>query len=304
MAEEAQIMSEKLLKMAFEEDLSDVGDVTSDAIFIDDKVDIYWLVAKQDGVLCGADLFRESFHYIDKRCKVDFYYSDGDLLKNGQHVARVEGSVNTLLKAERVSLNFISHMSGIATQTSLFVKAVNSDFKEIAGRGSVSQLALGRTKILDTRKTLPGWRELQKYAVKCGGGTNHRMGLYDMVMIKDNHIDSAGGITEAVRMVRSRWQDQFKIEVETRTLEEVEEALTLGVDVIMLDNMDIPTMRAAVKMVDGRALTEASGNMSLERVRAVAETGVNYISVGALTHSVTVFDFSLRKIKDTNKDER
>jgi len=306
-------MAEKLLEIAFLEDLSDLGDVTSDAIFTDDKSDTYWLVAKQDGVLCGAEIFRQAFHYIDRRCKVEFYSSDGKplqdgaLLRNGEQVARIEGAINSLLKAERVALNFISHLSGIATQTRKFVRAASLDLNERGdkspdlevneGISTDSKLSLSRTKILDTRKTLPGWRDLQKYAVRCGGGTNHRMGLYDMVMIKDNHIDSAGGITEAVNMVRRRWQERFKIEVETRTIKEVEEALSLGVDVIMFDNMDIPTMTEAVKVVNGRAATEASGNMTLERVRAVAQTGVDYISVGALTHSVTVFDFSLRKMQ-------
>jgi len=306
-------MAEKLLEIAFLEDLSDLGDVTSDAIFTDDKSDTYWLVAKQDGVLCGAEIFRQAFHYIDRRCKVEFYSSDGKplqdgaLLRNGEQVARIEGAINSLLKAERVALNFISHLSGIATQTRKFVRAASLDLNERGdkspdlevneGISTDSKLSLSRTKILDTRKTLPGWRDLQKYAVRCGGGTNHRMGLYDMVMIKDNHIDSAGGITEAVNMVRRRWQERFRIEVETRTIKEVEEALSLGVDVIMFDNMDIPTMTEAVKVVNGRAATEASGNMTLERVRAVAQTGVDYISVGALTHSVTVFDFSLRKMQ-------
>ncbi|MBF0258488.1 MAG: carboxylating nicotinate-nucleotide diphosphorylase [Desulfamplus sp.] len=280
-------MIEQLLKMAFEEDLGDAGDITSDAIFTDKRADRYSLVAKQDGVLCGADIFVQAFNYIDKACKVKFYFSDGDTLKKGQQVAIIEGSINSLLKAERVALNFISHLSGIATQVRKWTDAISK-----TGMNSITNK---RTKILDTRKTVPGWRSLQKYAVKCGGGTNHRMGLYDMVMIKDNHIDSAGGITKAVEMVRSKWKDRFKIEVETRTLKEVEEALSIGVDVIMLDNMDIPTMIEAVSMVDGKAATEASGNMTFDRIEAVAQTGVDYISVGALTHSVSVFDFSLRK---------
>lgn len=294
-------MIEKLLQMAFSEDLSEIGDITSDAIFTDDRADTYYLVAKQDGILCGADIFTQAFHYIDKGCSVKFYFSDGDTLNDGQQVARIKGSINTLLKSERVALNFISHLSGIATQTNHFVKAAGSVAKEGQGDGYGIKSESGHTtKILDTRKTIPGWRTLQKYAVKCGGGKNHRMGLYDMVMIKDNHIDSAGGIIKAVEMVRKKWQNRFKIEVETRTLEEVEDALSAGVDVIMLDNMDIATMTEAVKKINGRAATEASGNMSLERICSVAKTGVDYISVGALTHSVTVFDFSLRKLKDND----
>ncbi len=288
------IMIKKLLEMAFAEDLGDTGDITSDAIFTDNKTDTYCLVAKQDGVLCGADIFAQAFKYIDSSCKVTFSYlsnstdqvpespilKDGDILYNGQVVAKVEGAVNSLLKCERVALNFISHLSGIATEVKKWTDLISHT----------------KAKILDTRKTIPGWRYLQKYAVKCGGGTNHRMGLYDMVLIKDNHIDGIGSITKAVEMVRSKWGDRFKIEVETRTLKEVEEALDSSVEIIMLDNMDIATMRASVELISGRAATEASGNMTLQRIREVAETGVDYISVGGLTHSVTVFDFSLRKI--------
>ncbi|MBF0228260.1 MAG: carboxylating nicotinate-nucleotide diphosphorylase [Desulfamplus sp.] len=287
-------MIQKLLEMAFLEDLGDIGDITSDAIFTDNKLDNYYLVAKQDGVLCGADIFACAFHYIDKECKVEFSLSnkeksflDGDLLKCGQQIAKVQGSINTILKAERVAINFISHLSGIATEVRKWVDLL-------------SLIPNNNTKILDTRKTLPGWRQLQKYAVKCGGGTNHRMGLYDMVMIKDNHIDSIGSITKAVEIIRSKWGERFKIEVETRTLKEVQEALTNNVDIIMVDNMDIDTMKEAVKLINiktgGKIKTEASGNMNLERVKAVAETGVDYISVGSLTHSVIAFDFSLRKI--------
>lgn len=267
----------KLIEMSFFEDLQEIGDVTSDAIF-DHEKDIYHLMAKQDGILCGVDIFIRSFQYLDATCEVEFYYKDGDSLKNGDTVALVKGSIRSLLKAERTALNFISHLSGIATQTRSYVDA-----------------ASGKTKILDTRKTLPGWRELQKYAVRCGGGTNHRMGLHDMVMIKDNHIDGAGGITKAVDKIRKQWGSRFRIEVETRNLEEVQEALVAGVDVIMLDNMEVPLMKKAVGLIAGHAQTEASGNMTLDRIAQVATTGVDYISIGALTHSVPVFDFSFKK---------
>lgn len=283
-------MIDKLIEMAFEEDLSTIGDVTSDAIFTENRTDTYWLVAKQDGVLCGADIFAKVFNYITPKCTVEFYnsskgkkLSDGDTLKNGQTVAKIEGSINSLLKCERVALNFISHLSGIATEVRKWTDLISSNSNNT-------------TKILDTRKTLPGWRQLQKYAVSCGGGTNHRMGLYDMVLIKDNHIDGVGSINKAVQRVRNKWGERFKIEVETRTLQEVQEALDLGVEIIMLDNMDITTMREAVKIIGGKAATEASGNMTFERIKEVAQTRVDYISVGALTHSVTAFDFSLRKI--------
>ncbi|MBF0200954.1 MAG: carboxylating nicotinate-nucleotide diphosphorylase [Desulfamplus sp.] len=240
----------------------------------------YYLVAKQDGVLCGAVMFIRSFEYIDASCRLRFHFADGDILKSGDIVATVQGSIHSMLKAERTALNFISHLSGIATLTRSYVDAAK---------------ASGNARIMDTRKTLPGWRSLQKYAVRCGGGTNHRMGLYDMVMIKDNHIDGAGGITPAVLKVRQCWGDRFKVEVETRNLQEVQEALDAGVDVIMLDNMDETAMKEAVGIIAGRAATEASGNMNLERIPSVAGTGVDAISVGALTHSAPVFDFSFRK---------
>ncbi|WP_218121824.1 carboxylating nicotinate-nucleotide diphosphorylase [Desulforhopalus singaporensis] len=268
-----------LIRVAFGEDLQDAGDVTSDAIF-EAEQDHYFLVAKQDGVLCGTKLFAGSFHYIDVNCRVNFNFKDGDRLCSGDRVAEVTGPIRSLLTAERVALNFIAHLSGIATLTRRYVDAAASG---------------GSTRILDTRKTLAGLRLLQKYAVKCGGGTNHRMGLYDMVMIKDNHIDGAGGIGRAVEKVRKRWGNRFKIEVETRNLVEVKEALANGVDVIMLDNMDLGEMRQAVAAIGGRAKTEASGNMTIERIPEVAQTGVDYISVGALTHSVPAFDFSFRK---------
>ena len=268
-----------LVKMAFLEDLRDMGDITSDAVF-DDRKDRYRLVAKQTGVLCGVEMFVRSFQYVDRACTLTLHYEDGSSLAKGDIVADVHGPIVSLLKAERTALNFISHLSGIATQTRLFVDAAS---------------AAGSAEILDTRKTLPGWRRLQKYAVKCGGGTNHRMGLYDMVMIKDNHIDGAGSIETAVKKVRQRWGSRFRVEVETRNLEEVEAALVAGVDVIMLDNMEIAAMKEAVTRIAGRAKTEASGNMTLERIPQVSQTGVDYISVGALTHSVQAFDFSFQK---------
>ena len=177
-------------------------------------------------------------------------------------------------------MNLLSHLSGIASKTNEFVRETN-----------------GRSTILDTRKTLPGLRELQKYAVCCGGGENHRMGLYDMVMIKDNHIDAAGGIEKAVKKVREKWGSKFKIVVETRDLEEVKQAVRSGVDRIMLDNMNIETMHKAIELINGKTETEASGNMTLERISEVSRTGVDYISVGELTHTVKAFDFSLKRGK-------
>lgn len=268
----------KIVKEALKEDIKGDLDVTTEAIFTKKQKVVFKLLAKDNGVLCGKDVFVEVFKTIDKNTKVDFYFKDGSLIKKGDVVARVRGDVKTVLKGERTALNFISHLSGVSTKTSLFVKQ-----------------AEGRLKILDTRKTIPGLRILQKYAVFCGGGENHRIGLYDMVLIKDNHIDAAGGITEAVKKARKKWGYKYNVEVETRNLEEVKEALQCNVERIMLDNMDLETMKKAVEIIAKKTEAEASGNMTLERIKEVAETGVDFISFGELTHTVTVFDFSLKK---------
>lgn len=267
-----------VIKSALKEDLKNNLDVTTDAIFTKKEKVVFKLLAKDNGILCGKDVFTDVFKTIDKSCEVVFYFDDRAQIKKGDIVARVKGDIKTILKGERTSLNFISHLSGISTKTSLFVKE-----------------ARNKLQILDTRKTIPGLRLLQKYAVYCGGGKNHRIGLYDMVLIKDNHIDAAGSITNAVLNVRKKWNKKYKIEVETRNLDEVNEALNCRVDRIMLDNMDLKTMKKAVEIIDKKAETEASGNMTLQRINEVSTTGVDYISFGELTHTVTVFDFSLKK---------
>jgi len=266
-----------LIKTALQEDLDGKGDITSESIF-EDEAGEYLLISKDRGILCGSELFEGVFKYIDKNCKVYFNFKDGDSINKGDTVATVKGRVKNILTGERTALNFISHLSGIATKTGLFVDKTG-----------------GMAKILDTRKTLPGMRLLQKYAVRCGGGCNHRMGLYDMVMIKDTHIDAAGSIKKAVEKVKNKLKEGYKIEVEARNLNEVKEALECNIDRIMLDNMDISTMKKAVEIIDKRAETEASGNMTLERIEEVSRTGVDFISAGELTHSVKAFDFSLRK---------
>lgn len=270
-----------LIEMAFNEDLLDTGDITSEAIF-KDEVYSYKLMAKESGILCGIEIFTAVMNYIDINISVKNYFHDRDTINRGDIIADVSGPVVSVLKGERIALNFISHLSAIATKTSLFVKR-----------------AEGKVIILDTRKTLPGYRELQKYAVNSGGGENHRMGLYDMVMIKDNHSDAAGGITQAVEKVKAKWNDKYKIEVEARNLEEVKEALKCGVDRIMLDNMSDADMEEAVNYIAGRAETEASGNMNLQRIKSASLTGVDYISFGELTNSVKAFDFSLKEVKNT-----
>lgn len=270
---------EKLIEMAIEEDINGICDITSEAIFSDETASAE-LISKDNGILAGCEIFQTVFKKIDEDTEVTLKFKDGDKLNYGDSVSVVNGKAVSILKAERIAINFISFLSGISTKTYNFVKKTK-----------------GNTIILDTRKTLPGYRKLSKYAVKTGGGKNHRMGLYDMVMIKDNHIDAAGSITKAVELVRKRWGASFTIEVECRTENHVKEALKNNVDIIMLDNMDNKKMKECVKLSNNNIKYEASGGMILERINEVGKTGVDYISVGELTHSVTAFDFSL-KIKN------
>jgi len=267
-----------LVALALREDLGDLGDITSQAI-VPEGSGSAALWSKDTGVLAGEEVFRAVFSAVDPGVDVEFLLHDGAVLGNGDRVAFVKGRVQSLLSGERTALNFLSFLSGIATATRELVTLA---------------AAHGRAAILDTRKTLPGWRALSKYAVTVGGGKNHRQGLYDMVLIKDNHVDSAGSLAEAVKRARERWGKRFPIEVECRTAAEVAEALAAGVELIMLDNMDPRVMREEVARVGGRAKVEASGNMSRERIPAVSAAGVDFISVGALTHSVRSFDFSLK----------
>lgn len=267
-----------LVRRALAEDLGKKGDVTSRAIFTGKQRAVFTLIAKDSGVLCGLEAFTAVFKTLDRSCSIEPYFKDGDRLTKGAIVARVKGSLTAILAGERTGLNLISHLSGVASKT--------ADFVRVSG---------GSPVVLDTRKTLPGMRVLQKYAVAVGGGQNHRMGLFDMVLIKDNHVDAAGGITNAVERARHTWGKRFKIEVETRNLDEVREALSAGVDRIMLDNMDNAAMKEAVVLVAGHCETEASGNMTIERLATLKETGVDFVSFGELTHTVRVFDFSLKQ---------
>jgi len=276
-----QSVYENLIKLALREDLNITGDITSDAIF-SDETGIARLVSKDTGILAGFEIFKSVFTIVDDSTRVISMKNEGGPLSQGDLVAEISGKVRSILTAERTAVNLLSYTSGIATQAYQFVKALKGH---------------GRAVILDTRKTLPGYRQLAKYAVVIGGGQNHRMGLYDMVMIKDNHIDAAGSITKAVEKIRQKYDDSYKIEVECRTLEDVREAVGLVIDVVMLDNMDTGTVTEAVKLVNGRVLLEVSGNMNLEKVADYSDTGVDYISVGSLTHSVNAFDFSLKWCK-------
>ncbi|MBQ8182322.1 MAG: carboxylating nicotinate-nucleotide diphosphorylase [Clostridia bacterium] len=266
-----------LIRNAIKEDINYI-DVATDYLLDENEVSEAVFVAKADGVLCGIDAAMRVFELLDNTFTCTVYKKDGDAIKTGDVIAELKGKTVRLLKGERTALNLIQHMSGIATLTSECVK-------ETVGTNAT---------IADTRKTLPGLRSLQKYAVTCGGGRNHRYNLSDCAMLKDNHIDAKGGITPAVKALREKIGHTVKIEVETRTLDEVREALAAGADIIMLDNMSNETMAQAVKIVDGKALLEASGNLTKERLRSVAKLGVDILSIGALTHSVTAFDISMR----------
>jgi nicotinate-nucleotide pyrophosphorylase (carboxylating) len=261
--------------MALDEDLGAEGDVTSIAIFADERRRCS-LVSKDTGVLAGSAVFARVFALVDPASRVAFLLDDGASLAPGQAVARIEGRATGVLSAERVALNFVSFLSGIATQAREFVEAAG-----------------GRVTILDTRKTLPGFRDLSKYAVRVGGARNHRSGLHDMVLIKDNHIDMAGSIELAVARVRHRWGRRFRVEVECRSEEEVRQAVDAGADIVMLDNMAREEMERSLRLRRGAVQFEISGNMTLERVRDLSGLGADSISVGSLTHSVRRFDFSL-----------
>ncbi len=266
----------RLIQQSIEEDLGP-QDLTTDAIFRDKVDSSAAILAKEDLALAGVDVAREVFLFVDPHLNFKPCSADGERVKKGERIAGIQGEAASILKAERVALNFLQHLSGVATITSAFVNRV-SDLP---------------VKIMDTRKTLPGFRVLEKYAVRMGGGENHRMGLYDAVLIKDNHIAVAGGIGPAVEQIRESHPGISPIEVETTDLIEVQDALKVQADVIMLDNMDLTTMRAAVELIRKRALVEASGNINLENIREVALTGVDRISIGALTHSVRAMDISL-----------
>ena len=266
----------KIIQNALREDIG-TGDITTLSTVNSRKKGRALAVAKDDFIVAGMDIFEETFKSVDQNIEVKKLIKDGCPAKKGDILAEVSGSLSGILQAERVSLNLLQRMCGIATLTSQYVRAV---------RGT-------RAKILDTRKTAPGLRVLDKLAVKLGGGTNHRIGLYDGVLIKDNHIEAAGSITAAVKAVRKNLSRSMRIEVETKNIPEVREALSCGVEIIMLDNMTIPVMKKAVALVAGRALLEASGNVSLQNVADIAAIGVDFISVGALTHSVKAADISL-----------
>ncbi len=273
---------DELIRMALREDIGD-GDHSTLACIPPSATDCAKMVAKQDGVICGCEVGEKVFKIVDSSLNVTMIKKDGDFVAKGDIIMLVEGHSGSILTAERTALNFMQRLSGIATETHRMVK----------------MLAGLNTRLLDTRKTTPNMRLLEKYAVHCGGGTNHRIGLYDMIMLKDNHIDFAGGIESAIDRTHEYLRSigkSLKIEIEVRNLDELNRVMAHGgVDRIMLDNFDIPTLREAVRRIEGRYETEASGGITDQTLRPYAETGVDYISVGALTHHIKSLDISLVK---------
>lgn len=268
---------DSLIKTAIEEDINYI-DVSADMLIPAEQRNDSYFVAKDDGILCGLDCAMRVFTLLDDTFTFTAHKKDGDKIKKGDVIVEFNGKTRELLKGERTALNIIQHMSGIATATNRAVELCKGTNASVA----------------DTRKTLPGLRAMQKYAVACGGGRNHRFNLSDGAMLKDNHIDACGGIIPATQTLRSKLGHMVKIEVETRNFDEVRQAVKAGADVIMLDNMNCEQMAEAVKIIDGKATSEASGNITLENIAEVAKTGVDIISLGALTHSVKAFDISMK----------
>ena len=268
---------DEFLLAALREDIG-TGDITTESCIPEDAKSHGWFKAKEEGVVCGIDIAARVFSLLDDKIVFTPKVADGTMVQNGGIIAEIEGPSRSVLTGERVALNLMQRMSGVATRTA---KAVN------AVKGT-------NTRIVDTRKSTPGLRVLEKYAVRMGGGYNHRFNLADGILIKDNHISAAGSITKAIETVRKSVPHTLKIEVETESMEQVEEAISAGADIIMLDNMDVPAMEKAVKFIAGRAVTEASGNMGDRDLTEIASSGVDVISIGALTHSVRSMDISLK----------
>ena len=277
---EQNLFVKHIIQMALEEDLG-AGDVTSDAVIPPEINGCAVLLARETLVLAGMPVFKQVFEALGSTVAFEEYFSEGSLVEAEQEVCRIAGSLRLILKAERTALNFLQRMSGIATLTRRYVEMVGAS-----------------ARILDTRKTVPGHRWLDKYAVRIGGGTNHRFGLSDGILIKDNHIAVAGSIEKAVLLARENASHTLKVEVEVEDLEGVDAALKAGADIIMLDNMAPPMIREAVRKVQGKALLEASGGITPDTIREVAKTGVDMISVGALTHSAKAADFSLEIVAE------
>ena len=276
------LIVDKIIKDALVEDIPN-EDITTNSIISEDSISSVDLLCKEEGIIAGLEVYARVFHILGG-VTVDLLKKDGDKVYPKEKIADLKGNTRNILMGERVALNLLQRMSGIATLTNKFVK----------------QIEHTHAKLLDTRKTTPNLKILEKYAVKVGGGNNHRFNLSDGVMLKDNHIDAAGGITNAVNLARKNSSFVRKIEVETETLDMVQEALDVKADIIMLDNMDLDTAKKAVSMIGNKAEIEFSGNVSLETIKSIAEIGVDFISVGALTHSAKILDLSMKNLKPLN----
>lgn len=275
-----KLNTDEYILHALKEDITS-EDVSTNAVMREDRLGEADLLAKEDGIMCGLTVFARVFTLLDENAVFETEYKDGDYVTKGTRIGVIRGDIKALLSGERTALNYLQRMSGIATYT-------NSYAKELEGC---------HTKLLDTRKTTPNMRPFEKYAVTVGGGCNHRYNLSDGVLLKDNHIGAAGSVTKAVKMAREYAPFVRKIEVEVETLEQVKEAVEAGADIIMLDNMDNETMKKAVALIGGKAETECSGNVTKERLKEIAEIGVDYVSSGALTHSAPILDISLKNLK-------
>ena len=275
-----KLNADKYILSALKEDITS-EDVTTNAVMHEDKQGVVDLIAKQDGIMCGLTVFARVFELLDETAVFETSYKDGDRVKSGDRIGVVKGDIKALLTGERTALNYLQRMSGIATFTNTFV----------------TELAGYKTKLLDTRKTTPNMRMFEKYAVKVGGGCNHRYNLSDGILLKDNHIGAAGSVTKAIEMAKEYAPFVRKIEVEVETLDMVDEALAAGADIIMLDNMDNETMKEAVRRIDDKAQTECSGNVTKERLREIAEIGVDFVSAGALTYGAPVLDISMKNLR-------
>jgi len=271
--------ADELILLALREDISS-EDITTNSVMREYQLGEVDLICKQDGVVAGLDVFKRVFELLDEKTEVTFYVKDGDRVKNGEKIGLVRGDIRVLLSGERTALNYLQRMSGIATYTR-----------------SIADLLEGtNTKLLDTRKTTPNMRIFEKYAVKVGGGNNHRYNLSDGILLKDNHIGAAGGVKEAVKMAKEYAPFVRKIEIEVEDLDMLKEALAAGADIIMLDNMSVEDMKEAVRLAKGKAETECSGNVTKENIARLVDIGVDYISSGALTHSSPILDLSLKNL--------
>lgn len=275
-----KMQADQLIRMALQEDITS-EDVSTNAVMPTATKGTVDLIAKEDGVIAGLDIYARVFTILDEKTEIDFHCKDGDEVKKGELMATVTGDIRVLLSGERVALNYLQRMSGIATYTRQVAKLLEGS----------------KVTLLDTRKTTPNCRVFEKYAVRVGGGCNHRYNLSDGVLLKDNHIGAAGSVTKAIQMAKAYAPFVRKIEIEVETLEQVKEAVEAGADIIMLDNMTPEVMKQAVELIDGRAQTECSGNITKENIQKIREIGVDFVSSGALTHSAPILDISMKNLR-------